>query len=531
MPKPRWLTVSLARKISLLFGTAVLLTIIATLAFPWRQMTLLDEQAILQRARQVAQAAYLAVDITQPNWDAVQEALNERWPYLTRELDLPDAVPVFVVADPTRVGGFAPDPWLQRSGFRIEAIRQLQSHPDHPYYWRIQDEGRLFRLAHAVRAGPTDPHPHVLKGIIDVRLPIDRQTGMWNSAITFLAGASGAVLAILVFYMVTQRIVLSRVHALRKVAEQVTTGDIDVRADIRSGDEFQDLASTLNAMLTHLKAAQEELRTINRSLDVRLGELAETNVDLYEANRLKSQFLSNVSHELRTPLVSIIGFAELLEEAWKSPSADASRMARFSRNILTSGRSLLDIINDLLDLAKIEAGKMELHVSAFDPGELCGDLIDFVQPLADKRRQTLTLELGEALPQCQSDSGKIQQILYNLLSNAIKFTPEQGAISLTVSTADGGADGPSDRLRLAVRDSGPGIALDDQESIFEKFRQLDSSRTRQFEGTGLGLAITKELVHTLGGSIKVESQPDAGATFTVELPAILDAAGSATGDG
>jgi len=528
MPKARWLTVSLARKISFLFGAAVLLTIVATLAFPWRQMTVLDEQAMLQRARQVAQAAYLAVDIAQPDWDVLQQALNDRWPHLVSELDLPPGVPVLVVADVTRVRGFTPDNWLLRSGFRVEAIRQLQSHPKHPYYWRIQEEGRLFRLAHAVRAGPTDSHPHVLKGIIDVRLPIDPQTGVWNSAITFLAGASGAVLAILVFYMVTQRIVLSRVHALRKVAEQVTTGDLDVRADIRSGDEFEELADTLNNMLAHLKSAQEEMRTINRSLDVKVGELAETNVDLYEANRLKSQFLSNVSHELRTPLVSIIGFAELLEEASKNPTADATRMARFAHNILTSGRSLLEIINDLLDLAKIEAGKMEMHISEFDPGELCGDLIDFVQPLADKRRQALTLERGDELPLCRSDSGKIKQILYNLLSNAIKFTPEEGTISLTVETMDGEARESIDRLRLTVRDSGPGIDLEDQESIFEKFRQLDASRTRQFEGTGLGLAITKDLVQMLGGSITVESEPGAGAAFTVELPVAYDAAGATT---
>ena len=148
--------------------------------------------------------------------------------------------------------------------------------------------------------------------------------------------------------------------------------------------------------------------------------------------------------------------------------------------------------------------------------------------LADKRRQALTLERGDELPLCRSDSGKIKQILYNLLSNAIKFTPEEGAISLTVETMDGEARESIERLRLTVRDSGPGIDLEDQESIFEKFRQLDASRTRQFEGTGLGLAITKDLVQMLGGSITVESETGAGASFTVELPVVYDAAGATT---
>ena len=171
---------------------------------------------------------------------------------------------------------------------------------------------------------------------------------------------------------------------------------------------------------------------------------------------------------------------------------------------------------------------MEMHVLEFDPGELCGDLIDFVQPLADKRRQVLTLERGDALPQCRSDSGKIKQILYNLLSNAIKFTPKEGAISLAVEAVDREARGSGERLRLTVCDSGPGIDPDDQESIFEKFRQLDASRTRKFEGTGLGLAITKDLVQMLGGSITVASEPGTGATFTVELPVVFDAAGATT---
>ncbi len=502
MRRRSWHRVSLARKVGLLFGTAVLLTIAATLIFPWMQMTALDEQAMLMQAKRVAAAAYQAVDLHEPDWRVAQERLRQRWPTLAAELDLPPRPPQLV----------ADGDWVGR-GFRFEALSRLRRDPGQRYYWRTQDEGRVFRLAMGIRGLEADAHPHVLRGIIDVRLLARQDVGVWNAVVTVLAGASGAVLAILVFYMVTQRLVLSPLHVLRRVAEKVTTGDLDVRSSISSGDEFEALSDALNDMLTHLKAAQEEQQRINRSLDIRLGELAEANVALYESNRFKSEFLTNVTHELRTPLISIIGFAELLRDAWEHPDTDRRRLARYSQNILTSGRNLLEIINDLLDLAKIEAGKYELHLSDFCMSELCQDLIDFVGPLADKRNQRLVLTLAEGLPRCRSDKGKIQQILYNLLSNAIKFTPTGGSVSLSVEKAGG------DLVRLIVRDTGPGIPDEQQETIFEKFRQLDASKTREHEGTGLGLAITQELVRMLGGVIRLDSTEGRGATFTVELPA------------
>ena len=511
MRRPGPFNVSLAPKLSLLFGAAVLLTITVTLLFPWLQMTALDEQAALLRAKQVATAARQTVDLEVRDWSAAQEALNRSWPQVTRELGLEDDV---LRSPPQLVpltGQVAADTQVH-AGFRFDAVEHLTLHPEAMYYWRLQDRGRRFRLALAVRAPATDPHPGRLRGLLDVQLPMTQSLGVWNVVVTALAGASGAVLAMLVFYLVTQRLVLSRVKALRQVAEQVTRGDLEVRSGITSGDEFEDLGATFNNMLAHLRTAQDDLRKINRSLDVRLGELAEINVGLYESNRLKSDFLANVSHELRTPLASIIGFAELLRDAWGSPDADRARLARYSENILSSGRSLLEIINDLLDLAKMEAGKLELHVSEFSLAELCLDLIDFVHPLADKREQRLTLQQPEDLPRCRSDAGKIKQILYNLLSNAIKFTPKGGAVGLQVARAGEHA------VRLAVRDTGPGIPREEQEAIFEKFRQLDSSRTREYEGTGLGLAITKELALILGGHVELHSEPGAGSTFVVELP-------------
>jgi len=495
------LRMSLARKISLLFGSAVLVTIAGTLVFPWIQMSALEEQSLLWRARRISAAAFAAADVRDPDWSRSQARLNERWRQLEHDLHLtieerPRLVPL----------------GSQGPGFQTDAVERLSINPGQQYYWTRQREGRRFRFAMAVRGINIDPHPDALRGIIDVSLPIPREAGVWNAAVTVLAGASGAVLAILVFYVVTQRLVLNPVTTLRRAAEHVTRGNLDVRAEIPGGDEFQELADTFNDMLAHIKAAQDEQRKINRSLDIRLGELAETNVALFESNRVKSEFLANVSHELRTPLASIIGFAELLRDAVGIPDVDPKRCVRYAENILTSGRSLLELINDLLDLTKIEAGRFELHLSEFSLAELCSDLLDFIRPLADKKNHRLEATLDKALPRCRSDSGRIKQILFNLLSNAVKFTPDGGAIFLTAES------GGTDRVRLIVRDTGPGIPMEQHQSIFEKFHQLDSSQTREHAGTGLGLAITKELVHVLGGVIRLDSRPGEGATFIVELP-------------
>ncbi len=344
MRRKDWLRGSLARKLSLLFGTAVMLTIAVTLAFPWQQMTALNEQAMLLRAQLAATTAANAIDLRAPDWSRTQRQLDAAWPQLSEELDLSPEAPRLV-----RVGSHG-------LGFQRSAIERLQQFPKQRYYWQIQQDGTVFRFARAVRETNVNPHPHALVGIVDVRFAIAGDEGVWNSVVTALAGASGAVLAILAFYLVTQRWVLSPVRLLRRDAERVTSGDITVRSAIRTGDEFQKLSDAFNDMLSHISAAREEQERINLSLDVRLGELAETNLALYESARLKSEFLANVTHELRTPLVSIIGFAELLRDAVGNESADVARLVRFSKNILISGRSLLELINDLLDLAKIEAG-------------------------------------------------------------------------------------------------------------------------------------------------------------------------------
>lgn len=514
MPNTRLVNFSLARKFILLFGSAVLLTIVVTLLFPFVQMNNLDVEAMLMQANWVATAAHQAADLRQPDWAEAQALLDARWPTLAAQFGLPAACPRLVpVRAATLSDRLSPETAVGQ-GFRAEAVERLTRNPSQRYFWRIQDDGKTFRYAFAVRAGPLDRHPELLDGLIDVSLSVPPQNTKWNIIVTVLAGATGAILALVVFYMVTQRLVLRPVVVLREAAEKVTSGDVDVRAAITSGDEFQALAEAFNDMLTHLRAAQEELRRTNRSLDVRLGELAELNVGLYESVRLKSQFLANMSHELRTPLVSIIGFAELLRDSWDRPELDRKRLARYAENILASGRGLLEIINDLLDLAKIEAGRMALHLSDFSLDTLCHDLTDFVRPIADKKNQHLELVLSGELPAFRSDTGKIKQILYNLLSNAIKFTPSGGNIILAAQADSLG------RVRLVVRDSGPGVPLEQRERVFEKFYQVDASATRESSGTGLGLAISRELAHMLGGTLILADDPPPGATFVLTLPPV-----------
>ncbi len=525
MRRRSWLNISLAAKCRYLFGAAVIFIIAVSYYVPWTLVRSWTEEAYCQEALSIAKLVRTDTDL-EGDWATAQKALNEHWPQLSRLANLPGDVPDLISIEAARNRVLYPP-----NGFVAESIEALQRDPNREITFKIQDDGATFRLAWPVRSAAADVQPGALLGIIDVKMPIVRRSiEFWNLPVFILSGAVAGLLSILVFYLITQKLILSPVRDLRGVAEEVARGDLDVRSNIATGDEFESLADTFNDMLAHLKTTQDELRTINKSLDVRLGELAETNVALFESNRLKSEFLANVSHELRTPLVSIIGFAELMRDAADPDSADKvdqARWKRYSENILVSGRMLLDIINDLLDLAKIEAGKLELHVAEFPLPDVCESLIDFIRPLADKKGLTLEVAIDPSVtdrPLVRSDSGKIKQILYNLLHNAVKFTPSGGGVGLSSLRRPSGngqaaTDPHTDEIELTVWDTGPGISREHQSVIFEKFRQLDASKTREAGGTGLGLAITRELTTMLGGTIRVDSTPGAGCRFTVTLPA------------
>ncbi len=247
-----------------------------------------------------------------------------------------------------------------------------------------------------------------------------------------------------------------------------------------------------------------------------VSEMQRLNAELASANALKSEFLATMSHELRTPLNAIIGFSELLTNGIVT---EADEIAACLRDILSSGRHLLDLINDVLDISKIEAGRMELKQTLFDIREEMQTVARTVAPLiAARGHQLLTDEPRDAIP-VFADRQRIRQIILNLVSNAIKFTPDGGVITMRIASEPT----EPDMVAFAVQDTGIGIKDEDVPKLFEKFRQLDSSHNRRYEGTGLGLALTKQLVELNGGTMHVTTVYGHGSTFTFTVPAALDA--------
>ena len=256
--------------------------------------------------------------------------------------------------------------------------------------------------------------------------------------------------------------------------------------------------------------------------------LLQVNEDLERASRLKSEFLASMSHELRTPLNSILGFADLL--ARQIGGSLSLRQLTYVQAIQSSGEHLLALINDVLDLSKIEAGKAELELGNVSIPELCNHCLKMIQPRADKKRLGLSLELDYRLQQAFLDERRVRQMLINLLSNAVKFTPEAGTVKLAGRLAYGcqlQQEFRPDRspincstpyLCLEVKDTGIGIPEDKLHLLFRPFQQVDSSLTRCHEGTGLGLALTKRLAELHGGTVSVESQENQGSTFRIWLP-------------
>ena len=515
---------TLAAKCRVLFGAAVILIIGAALAVPWMYMRAMLDEAPARAGAEITRM-YLAEWAEQHVGVAASQPSAPPAARIPRLFTANDPTgqrtgPVFLAlkGDGTLAGPSSPaDARAAKAFLRSAESRDSQ-------IVEQDDRGRsLYRDYHAVRAEAAclachkenaDPHlqfkPNALVGLIRADLPAGESAGSLTVSRLVIIGAGvlAFLLASLTFYFITQRLILSPVRQLRRVADKVAEGDLTVRSGITTGDEFEQLGRSFDGMLGAITETQSQLRAANRALDLKLNELGEANVALFESNRLKSEFLANVSHELRTPLTSIIGFAELVSQ---HPD---EKLQRFGGNILTSARMLLAIINDLLDLARIEAGKTRLSVTQASVADVCETLFSLVGPLGAKKNLKLTLDVQPDLPVLNTDAGKVQQILYNLLSNAIKFTPAGGAVTLSARKAE-----PPLAVSVSVADTGPGISEADQAVIFEKFQQLDASVTREHGGAGLGLAIAKELTDLLGGKLSLQSQPGQGATFTLQLPA------------
>jgi signal transduction histidine kinase len=267
----------------------------------------------------------------------------------------------------------------------------------------------------------------------------------------------------------------------------IASGDFSGRVDVANRDELGTLATNVNRM-------NDELRRVYRELE--------------STSRHKSEFLANMSHELRTPLNAIIGFSQVLRERMFGEINEKQR--EYLEDILSSGNHLLSLINDVLDLSKVEAGQIELEINRFSLREALERGLVMVRERATKDGVQLVLELDPAAELVEGDERRIRQVIFNLLSNAVKFTPPGGRVELKSARLDG-------EVRISVTDTGPGIAAEDQERIFEEFQQTEAG-AGQREGTGLGLTLSKRLVELHGGRIWVDSEPGEGSAFVFTLP-------------
>lgn len=508
---------ALADKALVLFGAALVLIIAAALFVAWLRMSALVSIGELQVSRQMVDA-----------WRSAEPVL----PPSTEPTELGGVLATWYDLESARAK--AEDvPFVGRALSRFE--REEAPRPDlrdhsWAYSWKILTKTeRTERYAQAVRGQAGE-----LLGIVVLERPAEGAAWLMAVNAIYLLNAGAAVLALAValFYVLLHRIVLRPVDVLREAADKVGGGDLDHRVDVKSHDEFEQLGNAFNEMLSALQANEQRLRATGVALESRVSELAEANRVLFDANQLKSNFLANVSHELRTPLNAINGFAELLLEIAQSsvdgeteaPEKRAKRL-RYITYIHTAGRDLLEMINGLLEMAKLEAGRFELHVQALSVPALCETLIGLVDPLAQRRGIELVRHIEPGLPLIETDPKKLQQVVFNFLSNAVKFTGAPGSTgpmrvemrAERLHDADG-----EERVRISVIDNGPGIPPEDQERVFEKFTQVDASRTREHAGTGLGLAIAKELANLLQCEIQLVSDAGRGSMFSVIVPLRLD---------
>ncbi len=399
---------------------------------------------------------------------------------------------------------------------KLEDNDLLLSNGPHLYYAAVRASESCLKCHREIqqKANPDLPEMQAkdLIALIKIEVPSEAiqaiEAGVHvNRAVLISIALVTAILIMAGSYLIVRYVIVKPVKHLKAVSDAISAGELNVRSEIQTGDEFEDLSHAFNRMLRNLVNMQDRLRKVNGDLDRKVDELAQANLALYESNRLKSDFLATMSHELRTPLNSILGFSEVLQ----STVGLNDKQTRWVGNIRSSGEQLLALINDILDLAKIEAGKMHVRISEFSIYDVCEGLLTMFRPMAEKKNIEMRGAFASDIRLLRQDVVKLQQILSNLLSNAVKFTPEGGRVLLK-------AEADKTHFTLTVSDTGVGIAAEEQELVFEKFRQAGSALTREHAGTGLGLSIVRELSKLLGGEVTLQSDLGRGSTFTVRLP-------------
>jgi signal transduction histidine kinase len=334
------------------------------------------------------------------------------------------------------------------------------------------------------------------------------KSAIWRTALLLVAFL---LLAVATSVLLARKLVRP-IESIQAAAAKIGSGSLNQRIEIPSNDELGALAEEFNRMASRL---QESYSSLEQKVDARTSELAtalseldEKSRQLETASRHKSEFLANMSHELRTPLNAIIGFSQVLNEKLFGEVND--KQAEYLDDILTSGNDLLALINDILDLSKVEAGQIELEVGSFSLHEALARGVVMVREQAMSDGIHIALDESPSIDLVVGDERRIRQVIFNLLSNAVKFTPAGGTINVRAIRVDG-------VVRVCVADTGPGIAATDHNRIFEEFQQTETGIGRR-EGTGLGLALSKRFVELHGGRIWVESELGEGSTFMFTLP-------------
>lgn len=524
---------SLERKCRFLFGACLLVLITASF-FLYGQQT----EKLVDSQNEVRGRLLVDTSVALLHWEKFEKS-DESKPWvrsLSESLQTNKYVSSFIRPSRVKEGKEQIDEF--ENDFLQQALANITQTTKPPGQGEVEDEpfetdrpvdgGRFYEYyqavyagnrcvdCHRVMTGPSDLFDGDLIAIAKIRIsnePTQKKLSL-NRALLLSSAIITVFLAMVASWVIVRYVIVKPLKHLRDVSDEISQGDLAQRADIHTGDEFEALADALNRMLRHMVERQEQLQTSNTTLDNKVDELAQANMRLFELNRLKSDFLATMSHELRTPLNSILGFSEVLGGI---TSLD-DKQKRYVNNIQKSGKMLLDMINDILDLAKIESGKMELRPTEFDLEKVVEAQCDAIRPLSEKKNIDLIVEVKPCDDPPYQDAAKLQQIITNLLSNAVKFTPEGGRIGVTARRTE------RDELELVVSDTGVGIAEEDQAAIFEKFRQGGTistggdTMTREFSGTGLGLSIVKELCKLLGGEITLESELGKGSEFTIHLP-------------
>jgi signal transduction histidine kinase len=335
------------------------------------------------------------------------------------------------------------------------------------------------------------------------------RSAIWRTALLLVAFL---FLAISTSVMLARRLVRP-IESIQEAAAKIGSGELNQRIEIPTKDELGALAEEFNRMAARLQESysslEQKVQERTEELATALGELDEKSRELEAVSRHKSEFLANMSHELRTPLNAIIGFSQVMRDEMFGEVNE--KQAEYLDDILSSANHLLSLINDILDLSKVEAGQIELDVAPFSLREALERGVVMVRERATKDGVRIAVAADPEVDVVEGDERRIRQVIFNLLSNAVKFTPEGGCVRVSSAQLNG-------EIHVSVADTGPGIAPEDQGRIFEEFHQTDLG-ARAREGTGLGLALSKRLVELHGGRIWVDSELGEGSTFVFTLPA------------